>query len=350
MKKYLIVEDHGKFNHAGSKARKDVEAILLDSAFIPITVRKFPIKGVLSRLKQFFVVLSDWLKVLRTTEKQSTIVLQVPVLFGQKYVCHYLKLLRKFKKVKSIMLIHDLEFLRGLTKSKTTEIKLLQQGDVLICHNQKMQSILEQEGLTNLLSINIFDYLLDEHNIEVDIKKTLSNQVMIAGNLSPHKSQYVYQLHEIEQVQFHLYGPNYEATRGYEAIKYFGQFLPEELIKHLVGDFGLVWDGDSLETCSGLMGEYLKINNPHKTSLYLVAGFPVIIWQEAAMASFVRQEDVGIVVSTLKEIPAKLAEISTADYERMLRNVKKISAKLKDGEYTKAVIQTALAQLYQSNQ
>jgi hypothetical protein len=33
--------------------------------------------------------------------------------------------------------------------------------------------------------------------------------------------------------------------------------LPEELIKNLQGRYGLVWDGDALDTCSGLTGEYL---------------------------------------------------------------------------------------------
>ena len=32
---------------------------------------------------------------------------------------------------------------------------------------------------------------------------------------------------------------------------------------------GLVWDGDSCSSCSGVCGEYLKINNPHKISFYL---------------------------------------------------------------------------------
>ena len=51
------------------------------------------------------------------------------------------------------------------------------------------------------------------------------------------------------------------------------------------GSFGLVWDGISVETCAGVYGEYLKVNNPHKTSLYLASGIPVIIWKEAAWLS-----------------------------------------------------------------
>ena len=56
---------------------------------------------------------------------------------------------------------------------------------------------------------------------------------------------------------------------------YFGSFLPDELPAALEGGFGLVWDGDSAETCSGVFGEYLRYNNSHKASLYLASGFPL---------------------------------------------------------------------------
>ena len=57
----------------------------------------------------------------------------------------------------------------------------------------------------------------------------------------------------------------------------FGSFLPDELPSALEGSFGLVWDGDSSKTCSGVFGEYLRYNNSHKASLYLASGFPIIV-------------------------------------------------------------------------
>ena len=44
-----------------------------------------------------------------------------------------------------------------------------------------------------------------------------------------------------------------------------GVFKPEELPRVLDGSYGLVWDGDSLDECSGNIGEYLKINKNPKT-------------------------------------------------------------------------------------
>ena len=62
----------------------------------------------------------------------------------------------------------------------------------------------------------------------------------------------------------------------------------------------------SSETCKGSFGEYLRINNPHKTSLYLASGIPVIIWSKAALAEFIEKNKCGITVDSLYEIADKL--------------------------------------------
>ena len=38
----------------------------------------------------------------------------------------------------------------------------------------------------------------------------------------------------------------------------FDYFLPEELIENLEGSLGLVWDGNTIETCDGPFGNYLR--------------------------------------------------------------------------------------------
>ena len=48
-------------------------------------------------------------------------------------------------------------------------------------------------------------------------------------------------------------------TQALENENYFGSFLPDELPAALEGGFGLVWDGDSAETCSGVFGSTFAI-------------------------------------------------------------------------------------------
>lgn len=108
------------------------------------------------------------------------------------------------------------------------------------------------------------------------------------------------------------------------------------------GDFGLVWDGDSADACAGNTGAYLRYNNPHKTSLYLACGMPVIVWREAAIADFVLKNEVGIVVESLSGLDEIISAISDESYQKMCKNAARIGQKLRAGEYFKAAMEQAL--------
>ena len=96
---------------------------------------------------------------------------------------------------------------------------------------------------------------------------------------------------------------------------YFGSFLPDELPAALEGGFGLVWDGDSAETCSGVFGEYLRYNNSHKASLYLASGFPLVVWKQSALSHFVLEKGCGIAVESLHDLKETIDNLSDADYQ-----------------------------------
>ena len=106
--------------------------------------------------------------------------------------------------------------------------------------------------------------------------------------------------------------------------------------------FGLIWDGNTVETCKGGTGEYLKYNNPHKLSLYLSSGLPVIIWKDAAEAKFVCENGVGYTIDSLREIPELMERISESDYERISKNVRNISEKLTTGKYMQCALDKAV--------
>ena len=116
-------------------------------------------------------------------------------------------------------------------------------------------------------------------------------------------------------------------------ITYHGAFPPDEINNQLYSGFGLVWDGSSIERCDGNTGEYLKYNNPHKLSLYLVSGIPVVIWKEAAEAKFVEEYGLGITVNSLDELGEKFASLSEEEYFEMVKRVAVVSERLKNGYY-----------------
>ena len=79
----------------------------------------------------------------------------------------------------------------------------------------------------------------------------------------------------------------------------------------------------STATCTGVYGEYLRINNPHKTSLYLASEIPVIIWKEAALAKFIVDNKCGIAVDSLEDIKQALQDLSEEEYNEMKNNAKR---------------------------
>ena len=200
-------------------------------------------------------------------------------------------------------------------------------------------------GKDKLIELEIFDYLVDI--LDVKNRKNDNLEVTIAGNLSPIKSGYIYKLIQtVTGININLYGPYFSSTdKINKNIIYKGSVEPDKLPFEIQGDFGLIWDGDEIITCSGITGNYLRYNNPHKTSLFLVAGMPIIVWEHSAMRDFVENNGVGIVIDDLNSLEEKLLGVSDEEYISMKRNVKIISNKLREGYYTSTAIERALNKL-----
>ena len=90
------------------------------------------------------------------------------------------------------------------------------------------------------------------------------------------------------------------------------------------------------------MGEYLSYNNPHKLSLYLASGLPVIVWKKSALSDWILQRGLGIAVESLYEIPNVLKDMPISGYNNMLANVELVSRKLQTGHYMKTAIEFAV--------
>ena len=106
-----------------------------------------------------------------------------------------------------------------------------------------------------------------------------------------------------------------------------------------------MWDGDSLSSCTGSFGEYLRWNSPHKVSFYIRAGLPIIIWREAALASLVEQEGIGICVDSINELNDILPKITKEQMEDMRRNVERVSRQLADGHYLRTSLTKAVHEI-----
>ena len=216
-------------------------------------------------------------------------------------------------------------------------------ADVIIVHNTIMKRFFTNYGVNEnkLISLGIFDYI---QNSDENKKIVFEKAVSIAGNLDIKKCKYIGQLGRLKNIKVKLYGPNFsKSLKRAGNIRYYGSFPVDEIPDQLNSGFGLVWDGESIDGCSGLSGQYLKYNNPHKLSLYLSSGIPVVIWKGAAEAEFVKNQGIGICVGSLNELNRIFTTMSEEDYAVMVGNVSKLSLLLKSGVFTERAIKKAIS-------
>lgn len=336
---YFIAETNNYEQHAGTKARQDVSNILTTMGWRPLTVRKRFGGSTLDKFKAIPDVYFDWRKITCSIESSDTVLIQYPVNTYPKVAPFALPAIRRMrsKGAKIVMVIHDLERLR--TNSDVSEDRFFALADAVICHNDVMKSMLrERYPSLKLISLDVFDYLTDEPTHPIDER----NGIDIAGNLNPGKSAYVYELAKsFPQASFHLYGPFFNVNSA-ESRWYRGSFPPEKLPSILNGKFGLVWDGDSTTTCSGAKGEYMRINNPHKLSLYLASNEPVIIWHQAAEAGFVKNNNLGIVASSIADAIIQIDALTDQDYISMTQSVHAMCEKVRSGYHLRKAIDESL--------
>lgn len=331
---------------AGAKAPSDILHFCQERQYRFICVKKPPerLPRPLRLIWKYFFSMKYWKNVLQIAKKGDTFIYQHP-LYVSRTLSKFIDKL-KAKGVKLIVLIHDLEKLRmgiegavNVNESANNMIEgsLLKKFDIVICHNKKMKLYLIEQGyaVDQLVDLEIFDYYTDCKFVHSDVKSK-SPTIAIAGNLLKTKCGYIYHIHDKGNnlnLVANLYGINFDRDTNDSKLIYHGSFPADELPEKIEGDFGLVWDGTSAETCAGHVGEYLKYNNPHKTSLYISAGIPVIVWKQAAIADFVTKNNVGITVDSLYEVEAAIDAVTAKTYNEMCINAKKLAKRLRTGYF-----------------
>lgn len=336
----FLSRNYKGLNNAGNKAKTDIENIMENMSFKNVGLKRTYHENTLTA---FFLNLIGILKAPFGLRKGDILVLQYPLKKYFSFVCKMAHL----RGAKVIVLIHDLGSFRRKKLTVAHEMRRLGQADHIITHNDSMKEWLEQNGCQPQLStLEIFDYRSTTAATSRKMGKPFS--VLYAGGLAKRKNTFLYEIGEhMSCYSLNLYGKGFEieSAKGAEKIQYKGFVPSDQLIATAEGDFGLVWDGFSLEGCTGDFGEYLQYNNPHKTSLYIRCELPVIIWKKAALAPFIEQNKIGICVDSLLELNAILANLSIETYQEMKANVQKISARLADGYYAQKAILSAIKQL-----
>lgn len=347
MERYQIVELDGSKNHAGSKATADFAAIADALGFRRVDIRMNTLKDTLpAKFQRQLGYFRDWKRAWAEIQPDSILLTQHPFHHKQLTREKTLNRLKTEKGVRFICVVHDVEEIREYLYSAYYAREfdaMLRLADALIVHNPVMRDWFIRKGVPaeKLIALEIFDYL--QKGGAAKGAPAFERRVTIAGNLDTAKSAYIGQLGEVKGVGIDLYGSNYSAALDRcENIHYHGAFPADEIPAKLNAGFGLVWDGDSIDGCTGRTGEYLRYNNPHKLSLYLSSGLPVVVWEESAEARLVKALDVGLCVRGLRTLSETLNGIDAGDYRRMADNAAKIGARLCEGHFGKRALEAAL--------
>ncbi len=336
MEKYFFEEKPEDGNHAGNKARLDVDKILKKQGFIPFfRFETISASNLFEKIK--YVISKKYVKrcIMLIFSRNYNVVIQYPI-----YTDRFSKKLLKWfvKNNNTTLIVHDIDSWRNLGKiTFEHEKKILNYARKLIVHNDQMKNRMINMGVdTDITILGLFDYILDKYPYR---EMALSNQIVFAGNLG--KSEFLKKKHWKKSmgININLYGPNYN-SKDYikEDFIFRGCFSPNEIPFKIQGSFGLVWDGDSMECCSGAYGEYLKYNNPHKLSLYIASGLPVIVWEKAAVADFVKKNKIGLCIGSLYDLKDVINHINNEQYQMLRKNVIAIQKRVVEGDFLGSVL------------
>lgn len=343
-----LFENRTSGYNAGSKARTDIDEIVLNqqnyrikcvdifNTFIKYCGRK-------NQFLHFFEIKKanrELNKNVNLFKKSTIIILQYPPDPNTKAYQQFIEKMRGNK----VVIVHDLNGLRFKDKNRENQdITFLKQCAMVISQNKKMSEYLKKKGINEkkLINLDVFDYLLSNTTKNNMVK---DYDVCFAGNLA--KSTFFQtNTKELAGLRISLFGAGYDGKQATNTIEYCGKFKAEEIHLHLNGRFGLVWDGSSIDTCDGDYGEYLRYNTPHKMSLYLAAGIPIIAWKDSAIAPFIGENGLGITVDSLRELPNLLETIEEEDYQSMLNQVDIWREKLIHGKIFENALRQAIQQV-----
>ncbi len=324
--KCFISKNYRHIESAGDKAKTDIEAVMLAKGYRNIGLAQ---KRSKNAVKAYVETLASVLRGVFRIKSGDMVVVQYPL---KKY---YDFVVRRAvgRGATVVTVIHDLGSFRRKKLTVAEEIERLNLSSVVIVHSEAMRDWLRSNGLTSeMVVLNLFDYLSDRQACVGHVYDPMHPQLMFAGNCSVAANGWIYDLAAAQPgVDLVIYGGGFDRTRSRDNIKAMGYTDSDALIAGAKGDFGVVWYGSSLDEGAGSLGEYLKYNAPHKTSLYLRAGLPVVIWDQAALADVVRRLGVGLCVPSLRDIGSVLAGVSPEDYAAMRANAADVAKRLAAG-------------------
>lgn len=326
MKYYFTTEKIVNFN-AGTKAINDTNQILEKNGYTPLnlgTLRGNP-HSIIGKIYKTIIEIYHLFILFHKSSSQDIFFLQWPLyhIISNKIVYRIIKYRCKHLQI----LIHDINSLRGYSEQEQMEYLYFSLAELIIVHTNRMKLFLIKEGIPEykIKILSSFDYLTSD---PINLNREKNNIIVYAGNLI--KSPFLQYINESQELTINCYGKEMPYTSP--CLNYKGAFKSEN-VSVLEGSWGLVWDGISINSCTGEYGDYLQYNAPHKLSLYIAAGLPIVIWEKSGLAEYIVNKNLGITINSISELASAISNISTEEYINILTNIENESKDIRQGKH-----------------
>jgi hypothetical protein len=235
---------------AGNKAKTDNEDTLAAIGAVNLGRRRTLYKG---KVATFFLDLACIISYVFRVRRGDVLLLQYPVKKYFAFICNVARL----RGATTMALIHDLGSFRRRKLTVQKEISRLMKADYVIASNEAMRQWLIGNGYTHPTgALGLFDYHSPAHNNGHTDSQTV--RLVYAGGLAMRKNAFLLKVARWQlPYELHIYG-NRDGlpTMQDNARMIFHPFMAaDDFISSVNVDYGLVWDGDSTDSCTGNFGE-----------------------------------------------------------------------------------------------
>ncbi len=319
-RKYIWAFSMGDDVHGGMKARLDSEVILRGSrqwqTFDTSLTGSAPAR--LCKMAGAF----GWM--LRQP-RSGVFFVQYPIHGGrgQRLIAALM-----FRRFRVVVLLHDFDELRKTATLASNS--LLRKAAFLVSSGLLHQRMRDELKGIPVRELEIWDYLVapgfkpGEWNA--------AGPILFAGSLWPGKIGWLYRA-DAKRPALLVRGRGYEqALAPGLGDTLAGPFDSENPVFMPPAGWGLVWDGAKLDS-EGTEADYERINQPHKVSLYLACGLPLIVWSEGYAAGWLVRNGCGVTTPSLEAIPEILAKITPAQHAAMRQRAQECGEKVRAGYY-----------------
>lgn len=215
-------------------------------------------------------------------------------------------------------------------------IDMYNKAEVVVVPSEKMYQRLVEEGLT------VKKYVVQkmwDFNVHMDLHTpSFEKKLYFLGDVSRFPFFQNWQFN----TPLHVFG-NHKPDYDYSKVHFGGWLNKTELLLELSkGGFGLVWGNQENPKDEP---DYYKMNCSYKLASYLSAGIPVIVPDYLSNADFVKENNIGFVVSSLEEVDQVIQECSEEKYSEMVSSVKNVQYLINNGYFTKKLFVDSLMKL-----